>query len=168
MSLDTKVSLTLESRLSSGLDLNATAQALLSLSKQLRLSDGTGADQANQLWFDTRQIAVSGTDDLDLSGVLVNALGATVAFARVKLMYVFAYASNTNNVLIGGGTNPLVNWVGAAGDIVVVTPGGIHWLYAPNATAYAVTAGTGDILRIANSGAGTVVDYDIVLIGSTV
>ena len=38
-------------------------------------------------------------------------------------------------------------------------------LVAPGAAGYAVTAGTGDILKVANSGAGTGVTYDIVIVG---
>ncbi len=144
-----------------------TVSAPLSLAKAIALADGTGANQANRMFHDQRTIAASGTDDLDLAGVLVDALGVTMTLARVKGIYVSAASANTNNVLIGGGTNPLANWVGATGDIVSVRPGGVFFLMAPDVTAYAVTAGTGDILRIGNSAAGTSVTYDIVIIGST-
>jgi len=39
---------------------------------------------------------------------------------------------------------------------------------AADATTYAVTAGTGDLLKVANSAGGTSVTYDIVIIGSSV
>ena len=44
-------------------------------------------------------------------------------------------------------------------------PGGTLLLVAPNAAGYAVTAGTGDLLKVANSGGSTGVTYDIVIVG---
>jgi len=55
----------------------------------------------------------------------------------------------------------------AASDGISVRPGGLFCWAAPDATAVAVTAGTGDLLAIANSGAGTSVTYDVVIIGSS-
>lgn len=52
-------------------------------------------------------------------------------------------------------------------DIINIRPGGALILLAPDATGYAVTAGTGDLLRIANSAGSTSVTYDIILIGAT-
>ena len=69
-------------------------------------------------------------------------------------------------IQVGAGSNPLINWIGAAGDIVNVRSGGLLVLVAPDATAYAVTATTADILRILNSAAGTIT-YDIALLGAS-
>jgi hypothetical protein len=47
-------------------------------------------------------------------------------------------------------------------------PGGIFLFVNPGAAGIAtVTAGTGDILRVDNSGAGTTVTFDIVIIGTS-
>ena len=71
-------------------------------------------------------------------------------------------------MLVGGAaTNAFINWVGNATDIITVQPNGIFFLMNPTAGGYAVTAATGDILKIANSGAGTSVTYDIIIIGET-
>ncbi len=137
----------------------------LSYSKTIQFSNGTGANQANQIWTDTRQIAASTTEDLDLAGVLVSPLGTTLTFTKVKAIIVYAHSTNTNNIVIGGDANGLVNWVGNANDVVNIRPGGFICLTAPDSTAYAVTAATGDILQIANSSSGSVVDYDIIVIG---
>lgn len=132
------------------------------------LTNGTGANQADRLWADTRTINASSNEDLDLAGSLTDAFGATITLARVKLIYVKAAAGNTNNVVVGGAaSNGLLNWVADATDKINVRPGGVLLLAAPDATAYAVTAATGDLLRIANSGAGTSVTYDIVIVGSS-
>jgi hypothetical protein len=145
-----------------------SVQAVLALAKAAQLASGTGANQADRLFADTRTIAASGTDPLDLNGVLVDAVGTTMSLLRVKFLYVAAAAANVNNVIVGGaGANAFINWVGAAAHTLTVRPGGFLALYAPDATAYAVTAATGDIWQIANSGAGTSVTYDVVIIGSS-
>ncbi len=137
----------------------------LSYNKTLSFAHGTGTNQANQIWTDTRQIAASTTEDLDLAGVLVSPLGTTLTFTKIKAIVIYAYSTNTNNVVIGGDTNALINWVGNANDVINLRPGGFICLTAPDATAYGVTASTGDILQIANSSSGSIVDYDIIVIG---
>lgn len=152
---------------SSVLDLG-TVSFTPSIGKSIPLATGTGADQADQLWTDTRTLTASSTEDLDLAGSLVNALGATVTFARVRGIYVEAAAGNTNNVLVGGAaSNGLINWVADATDKVVVRPGGFFMIASRDATGYAVTASTGDLLRIGNSGSGTSVTYNIAIVGCT-
>ena len=146
----------------------ATATVPVALTQTFTLTDGAGANQINQIFSDTRTLTASATETLDLAGVLTNAFGATVSFARVKGIYVKAAAGNTNNVLLGGnGVNDFVNWVGNASDILVIRPGGALLLMAPDATGYVVTATTGDLLKVANSSGGTEVSYDVIIIGST-
>lgn len=172
MAVDTSltVSLAAYQTSSSVLDLvTAAQQAPLSLTKNLSLPTGTAANQADRLFSDTRTLAASATEDLDLAGVLTDAFGATLTFARIKLMYIAAAAANTNNVIVGGAAaTQFASWVGAATHTVTVRPGGLLLLAAPDATAYTVGAGASDFLRIGNSAAGTSVTYDIVLVGASV
>lgn len=166
MALDTKISLSILATLTSGLDLSTVGTTPLSYPKLIELTSGTGANQADKLWFDQRTLTASATENLDLAGVLTDAFGATVTFARIKLIGVFASSGNTNLVQVGGAaSNQFINWVANSSDIVNVRPGGFFLLGAPDATGYAVTAGTGDQLRIANSAGSTSVTYDIVFIG---
>jgi hypothetical protein len=67
-----------------------TGQAPLSYVQSLILGTGTGANQADKLWSDTRTLAASAVEDLDLAGVLVDALGVTATFARVKGLIIAA------------------------------------------------------------------------------
>lgn len=143
------------------------AVAAMTWSKSGSLASGTGANQADRIFSDTRTIAASGTDDLDMAGTLTDPIGTVISLARVKLIAVYAYAANTNNVIMGGGTNPITTIMGGTTPTLIIRPGGMVLLTAPDATAYAVTAATADILRFANSGAGTTVTYDVVIIGST-
>ncbi len=130
------------------------------------ISNGTGQDQANMIWSSTRTITASSSENLDLAGVLTDNFGTTITFTKIRGIIVKAAAANTNNVLVGGaGSNTFLNWVGDATDIIVVRPGGMFMTYANDPTAFAVTASTGDILKVANSSSGTSVVYDIIIIG---
>lgn len=157
------VGYTIDSLLLSALDLD-TAQDPLKLSENLTLSNGTGSGQASQQWHDQRTIAPSGTDSIDLAGSLTNAFGVTLTFTKIKAMLVRASAANTNNVQV---TRPASNgfvWFLAAGDGFNLQPGARMLWFDP--VGVAVTAGTGDILAIVNSGAGTSVTYDIWIAGT--
>ena len=168
MGLDTRIDVNVGATLQSSLDLSATARVALTLAKSLVLTDGTGASQADQIWFDQRSIPTSDTDDLNLSdGSLINGLGQGVQFARVKGMFIFGSPANEDLITIGAGSNPFRSWLLAGGDGVILRPGGAVVLTAPDATAYTVTPSTGDILRLANPNAPTSVDYEIILIGTT-
>lgn len=152
--------------LTSALDL-ATASVPLTLTNRIRLTNGTGADQADLIFHDTRTLSASATEDLDLAGVLANALGTTLTFARIKAVIVSAAEANTNNVNV---TRPASNGVPlflAASDGIAVRPGGVFAWIAPDATAVAVTAGTGDLLTFTNSAGSTSVTYSVVIVGAS-
>jgi hypothetical protein len=145
-----------------------TGRAPLDFAASIALGSGTGANQADRVWSDSRTLAASTTEDLDLAGVLVDAFGATITLARVKGLIIRAAAGNTNPVVVGGAaSNGFVGWVADATDKVNVRPGGVLGLFAPDSAGYPVTAGTADLLRIGNGGAGTSVTYDIVIIGAS-
>lgn len=147
-----------------------TSAARLSKSYSLALLTGTLAGQADRVFHGTRTLAASATEDLDLAGVLTGALGTGVSFARVKALIIGASAANANDVIVGGATtNGFVTPFGAATHTVRVRPGGFFALSvgATDLTAYAVTANTGDLLRVGNGGAGTAVTYDVIIIGAS-
>lgn len=145
-----------------------TPSAPLSRTYPIPLSSGTGAGQADKLWHDQRTLTASSSEDLDLAGTLTDPFGATITFARIKGIIIAAAAANTNNVIVGNATsNGFVSWVGGAAHTVTVRPGGFLALFAPDATAYTVTAATADLLHVANSAAGTSVTYDVVLVGAS-
>ncbi len=130
------------------------------------LASGTGANQASNIFHDRRTLTASSTENLDLAGALTNKFGTTLTFTKIKAIVIHAASGNTNNVLVGGAaSNQFINWVSDPTDVIVVRPGGTFILVAPDATAYAVTAATGDLLKIANSAGSTSVTYDVVIIG---
>jgi hypothetical protein len=166
MALTTNLRLSLEAVLTDPVDLS-TPDDTLDFDAVIRLATGTGAGQADRMWHDRRTLAASATENLDLAGVLVNGLGDTQTFARLKAVVVRAAAANTNNVnVIREATNgvPLLL---AAGDGVPVHPDGLFVWVAPGAAGVVVTPSTGDLITFTNSGAGTSVTYDVVLIGAS-
>lgn len=166
MALTTKLVTSVTSTLTDALDLSTVTDPL-AYTLRTTLTSGTGANQADMLWHDTRTLSASATEDLDLAGVLVNGLGDTQTFARVKLIMVTAASANTNNVNV---TRPAANGVPlflAAGDGIAVRPGGAFLASAPDATAYAVTAATGDLLTFTNSAGSTSVTYSVIIIGAS-
>ena len=167
MALSSRIHVGVQATQRNSLDLT-NASAPLNVEHNVLLKNGTAAGQADLLFSDRRTIAASGTDDIDLAAALSDAFGASLTLVRVKAMLISASASNVNNVVVGGAAaNGFVSWVGDATDKVVVRPGGTFLLAvgATDGTGYGVTAGTGDLLRVANSGAGSSVVYDIVLLG---
>lgn len=167
MAVTSRVSLDLVALLTGTHDLSAPS-ANLQTARAWPLAPGTGANQADRVFADRRTLAASATENLDLAASLTDALGATITFAKVRALLVAAAAANANTVVVGGAaSNAMSTMFGDATDTVVVRPGGAMLLVAPDATGYAVTAATGDLLKVGNGGAGTAVTYDVVIIGTS-
>lgn len=133
---------------------------------QYNFTNGTGANQANTAFSDRRTLLASASENLDLNGVLQTAFGTTLALTKIKFIQVYADPSNINDVLVGGAaTNAASSFFNASTDTLRIKPGGSVSLTAPDANGYGITAATADILKIANSGAGTPVTYTINIIG---
>lgn len=165
--LTAAIRVAVDAQYSDSLDLASQLSPLL-YNAQALLTTGNGANQGNLVFSDQRTLAASATEDLDLNGTsLQDAFGANIAFTRVRALIVRASPNNVNNVVVGGAaTNGFIAPFGAAAHTVSVRPGGVLCLLAPDATGYLVTAATADLLRIGNSGGGSAVDYDIIIIGS--
>lgn len=166
--LTTKVNLQIDATLSNLVGL-ASVTGPISRGLQSLLASGTGAGQADWIFSETNTIAASGNKDYDLAGVLTDIFGAVITFARIKTIALFADAGNTNNVIVGAAAATIFfGPFGANTHTVNVRPGGMLLMHATDVTAWPVGAGATDLLRIANSAAGTSVLYDLILIGSSV
>jgi hypothetical protein len=165
MSLTSSIKLIASAIQTSSLDLGS-AKFRPSISSTLSFADGAGAAAANLIFTDTRTLAASATENLDLAGVLTDAYGATITFARLKAVIVTAAAANTNDVQV---TRPASNGVPmfmAAGDGIALKPGAFFAWADPGATGAVVTASTGDILTVTNSAGTTGVTYSILILGA--
>lgn len=130
---------------------------------------GIIANQADLAWFDQRTLALSASENIDLNGALFDAFGAAVNFAKVKALVVAAAAANANDVIIGNAaSNGFVGPFGAATHTLAIKPGGFVMMAAPGLAGLgSIMAGTGDLLKVLNGGAGTPVTYDILVLGTS-
>jgi len=166
MALTSKIRLQVNANQVNAIDLGESRSSRV-LDVAVSLASGTGAGQGDLVFVDTRTLAASATEDLDLSGALADAFGVAQVFARVKALVIQAAVGNTNNVNV---TRPASNgWPVflAAGDGIGLRPGETLVLTCgvADAVGHAVTAGTGDLLTVTNSAGTTGVDYSIAIIG---
>ena len=127
---------------------------------------GTGTDQADLVWSDTRSVTSGTPDDLDLRGVLASALNSGINFVKITGILIRNKSTTSGQFLtVGNGANPaFTNLFGAGAHTVTAQPGGAFAWYSPIDPMTTVAA-TGDILRVA-AATGTV-SYEIVIIGRT-
>jgi hypothetical protein len=145
-----------------------TPQYPLNVTWSAPLTTGTGASQADKLYTAQITLPASSGQDIDLAGVLSDPFSVALTMVKLKAIAIRANALNTNNVNL---TRPAANgvpWLLAAGDGIAIGPGGIFVAVNPGAAGLGtVTPATGDLIRVDNSGAGSSVTFDIVLIGTS-
>lgn len=135
------------------------------------LGNGTGASAANKMFATTYTISASSTQQVDLAGVLTDFYGNTVTFTKIKVLYIeLTTTTSASTIKVGGGTdgagtNAFINWVAAAADLVRIRNGGCLMLACTDATGYAVTAATGDILALVNEDVSNAATVNIFLAG---
>lgn len=136
--------------------------------KHIQITAGTDAlGKADILWADTRTLAASATENLDLAGAIAGLLGTTIAAAEITGIYIEADSGNTNDVQVFGAASNAFNGL-LTGTTPKITVGPGDCILHTNRKGVAVTAGTGDIILVANAAAGTSVTYTIVIFGRTV
>lgn len=151
----------------SNLVINDTLRDLLDAferSVQANFANGNGLNQASNIYTARRTLATGANENLDLSGVLTNPFGVSIALTKLKALILSAASGNTTNLTV---TRPASGapFLLASGDGFVLTPGGIFVLVDPSAAGIAVTAGTGDLINVANA-AGASATYDAYIIGA--
>ncbi len=173
MALTTEFNLSLVATLTKARDLSIIASDPLSVSERIRYATGTGAGQADRLFYDERTINASSSEDLDLVGSLLDGFGDTYSPVRIKGLWIKAApvsgTLNTNNVVVGGAS--ATQWAALLGTTGTVTlrPGSVFSVFASeaDATGYVCAAGATDLLKVANSSSGTSVTYQIAIIGAS-
>lgn len=154
----------------------APANISLALSLALTFAQGTGAGNANKIYIARRTLAALTSENLDLAAVLTDPLTAVLTFAKIRAM-IFALAASpaAGPLLIGGhATASFRNWITGAPDMDTAQPavrvrngpaGGVFMLTGADATGFAVTATTQDMLKVTNEHATLAATYDVALIG---
>lgn len=164
MTLSANIKASIDYRLSGSPDLGQ-ASARFDGHAAKALANGTGAQQADLVWADTITIAPSSDTTLDLTALANGPLGGTINMAKVKAIHIRAAAANVNNVVVGDAAeDPFVGPLGGTDPTLTVPPGGDVLLSAP-AGGWATASATD--LMLANSGAGSSVTLDIVIVGTS-
>lgn len=150
MALAGKIEAILDIVLSGSPD-SGTAKHTVNESVRIDLTDGIGANQANNIFADDFTISGAGTQTYDLAGGITNALGSTLTFTAIKAILI----ENTGAAALtyGGGANPFLGFVGGATHTISIPVGGSLLLTDPSAAGQAVTAGTGDTITLSGTDA---------------
>lgn len=142
--------------------LNSGVNISINPTPSITFANGTGANSANQIYQATRSLS-SGADSVDLNGALTDAYGTSVALVRVKGLYL-KNTSTTNSMTFGAdGSAPWSTLLNSTGT-VTLPPGAFMLVVTPDATGWAVTATTADILKVAGTGTDS---YQIAILGAT-
>lgn len=123
------------------------------------ITDGTGTDQADLMYWIERTVATGANDDVDLAAALSTAFGSSFTAAELALLVIIneqadGTANTTDLTVDFSVTN---GWTGfCSGSIGPICPGGIMAWYGPDdGGAGGVTGSTGDLVRITNAAGAT-------------
>jgi hypothetical protein len=126
-------------------------------------AQGTANGEVDKIYVDSFSIAASATTDFDLAGSLTDIYGLPFTPVEIAAIIVYADATNTNNVEVGGDSNS-VPFLKDKTDVAVVRPGSIY-LQTFGGAGVTVTASTGDIFQLANSSSGSAVTGKVIILG---
>ena len=140
------------------------------IQKDVHTGQGTSVtpSDANILYHTKVTITGSGSSTFDLSGALTNALGNAAVFSKVYAIKIENLATTTGkNIRVGnaGTGTGFYTWADAETSYVTVGASGV-FLLASCVDGYAVTATTGDILKLANPG-GSSIDVEVTILGKS-
>ena len=127
----------------------------------LALTDGTGANQAQVVWSDSRTVGTT-AENLSLLSLADTRNGAAVvvSFTAVKAVFV-RNTHATNTLLIGGSL--LGAFPGLPGvSFRQLSPGGVYLITSPSDAGFSVSS---TLYEARFAGSGGTCTYDIVLIG---
>lgn len=141
--------------------INSSANLPVNFAPSTTFTNGSGAAAGNVLYQASLALS-AGVNNVDLNGVLTDSYGSTVSLVRVKGI-AFQNNSASNSMTVGNGTNPWATLLSSTGTITVPAGG---WFIActPDATGWAVTASTGDILKVAGTGTDA---FTLVVLGAS-
>lgn len=126
-------------------DLTKAAETIAIVDSQ-SYTHGTGANQANQPWGDSIELAGAAAT-LDLTASLVDSVGNTITFLKIKELRIKNTSTTAGeNITISG--NFMDNGLlGGGSSTVVLGPGGTFHVSSP-IDGYTVTVDTGDKITV--------------------
>lgn len=131
------------------------------------LTDGSGANQANKKWADTRSLGIGATETLDLNA-LTDSASRTQNFAKIKALLIVGAPGNTDNIIVGNAaTNPFIGPFIDGTWEYTLRPGAAMLLFDPSSGGWSSANGVSDKLLISNALGAAAVTYDIRIVGSS-
>ena len=176
MDLETQLSFSMFATATKAGDLTSTVpNSVIRAQYVQKLLTGVGADQADTVYADEATMIADAFAPYALDATVKDVFGDNVVLARVKGVYFKNTSTLASTLKFGGGTggigtNAWATWVtstapGNAGSEGVLIPqGGFVFLWAPDATAWAVAGGDLIIIEEMSTLAAS---FDLVIIGST-
>lgn len=123
-----------------GLDLSAVLDEL-NIDSGIKWTYGTGANQANVLFHDNRDIGQGANETLDLyaSGSLKDAFGDILTMEAIKFLFIKNTSTDLTVSVFGGGANDLLI-MGGTTDPVELPPGSFMLWACPTAAGIVTTS----------------------------
>jgi hypothetical protein len=141
--------------------INTNANLPVNAQPSITFANGAGANQAKVLYQGKLSLS-AGALSVDLNGVLTDSYGSTVSLVRVKAIYIQNNSASNPQTFGAAASNAWATLLNSTGTITL--PAGAWFIAAtPDATGWAVTAATGDLLKAAGTGTD---QFTLVLIGS--
>lgn len=131
----------------------------------ITLSYGAGYGKADLSFSDDRALSASGSENLDVYGGLTDAFGAAINAAKVKAIIIDNLESSVGTLTVGAAASNTFNGPFSGATMSVDIKPGDRVVFASRA-GWAVTASTGDILKVANSSAGSA-NYHITIVAAS-
>jgi hypothetical protein len=137
-------------------------------------TDGVANGSIDLLFTDRRtNLAASANEDIDLAGSLLDVAGTTLTFVQIDVIAV------RNRRVTAGDTMTIgpaaANGFGLTGpwsdasDRTIIEPAltltQFGWVIFTNPRGWPVTAGTGDLINVAETGGANAIDYDLLIAG---
>lgn len=131
------------------------------------MTSGTADRKADLVFSDIRVLAASTSEELDLAGSLSDVFGATLTFVKIRGIYISAAAANGGNIVVGGASSNAFAGPFADDTDKIELPAEAYLEWVNPKGGWAVTAGTGDLLKIENDDSGASGTYTIQIVGTS-
>lgn len=131
------------------------------LANTIKVSDGTGLNQANRVYVIQGTIAASGTATLNVTSGLTDVFGNAIVLTRVCEVIVehLNASASTSTITVGGGSNPIF-----ATMAVPIRKNGDIRIRDYSATGFAITTNVN--LLLTNNSGSLIATYRVTIIGS--
>jgi hypothetical protein len=132
------------------------------------LTNGTGTSgTANQLYVAQSTIAASGNTSFDFASGLTDAIGNSLALARVKFIFINNNnATAASSITVGNATHPLPLF-SAGTTTISINNNGFFAMGDPGSAGILVTGSSFDTVKVVNADSGNSATVNVIVVGST-